>query len=448
MKITKDEVVSKMLTDLSKAALDGHLPVWYGVTDIVNPTHKYYELKYPEIPDDLVTLERFREGNETQDMAFKWFKGINGTVQREVEVDGKSVGISGLRGRLDFLLVDNIVEFKTTHHGIFETNDAITKNPQDLEQLCTYALLSLRTANTHYLVYFSEDYEKSFRVFDVHIQNPEKFINLIWNRLNILRDSVKKDDPTGFGRCRYFDFGCKFRANNVCKCQHLEPYDSAFLRENVSLIRNSDLEEALYQQKKGAQSEKSQSFSLWDLVTPRKAYLKRMKLLSEEVEELDQDNAKIMKRTGIAIMNSESYVERRALNLRRYLLGSTTMLSLQSNMEDDSSPTRLFPSVIRVYQNPPSNLNINSISPYYLLRLAMVCSLVGSNVGYLVIGFKEEKEKVDCYRIRFSGINGFKSQIENRLIELDTSLENKNPSSLPLCPNFLIGSCGNNCLCK
>jgi hypothetical protein len=155
-----------------------------------------------------------------------------------------------------------------------------------------------------------------------------------------------------------------------------------------------------------------------------------------------------MKRAGVAILNSGSYVERRELRLRRFLLGSTIMLSLRSDIGDDSSATRLYPSATRVYQNPSANLNANSISPYYLVRLAMICSLAGSDTGYLVVAFRAEREKVDCYRVRFSRLGEFKAQIERMLRELSYALEKKDSNVLPLCPSFLVGNCGINCLCK
>lgn len=448
IEVNRDNEASRILSESLGSIMSQKIPKWYGVTDLINPARKYYELQFPEIPEDSETIEKFRMGNEVQDIAFQWFREIERTVVKEVEVNGETLGLPEVRGRLDFSLSQSIVEFKTTHHKILKADDVLVKNPQDLEQLCIYALLSRRTDEEHYLVYFSEDYENSFRVFRLKITDPTYLTVLIRERAELLSKSLKDGSPDKLGRCRYFDFGCKFKTNNICDCEHLTQFDTTSLRSKMTLERDRDLEVRLYHEKEITPDNDQRWFSLWDLVTPRKVYLRNMKLLDEEPAELDKGNAEIFRDVNLAISNSEYYVERRELSSNGYSLGNTIVVSMKLDPKSRTSTTRLYPTVARVYLGPPSNIASGTISSYYLLRLAMVCSLAGSDSGYLMMGFKEDKRRLDSYRVRFSKLGELKSWIDTRLAELSFSLRNHDPGGLPTCPDFLMKSCGKNCLCR
>lgn len=444
--VEPDGETSAVLSDAMKKSVEGSLPVWYGVTDLVNPARKYYDVKHPEVPDDPELTEKFRHGNRIHDLAYRWFRGLPGAVFREVEVTGEDLGISGLKGRLDFSLQNNIVEFKTTTHGIFSENDVIEKNPQDLEQLVAYSLLTAREREEHFLVYHSGDFEGSFRVFNVGLRNPDALAEVVKQRMLGLRHAIESDDPTSLGRCRYFGYGCKFQSNGVCSCESLAPLDTEYLREGVTIRRNREMEQALREQEAKASEDTHTGFSLWDLVTPRKAYLRARGML--EIEETqDDDTGDIMKHSKNAEFNSPFYAERRELLFRGFSLGYVTMLSVVQKKEDGSETTRIYPSTVRINHNDPSKFSADSISPYYLLRLAMICSIAGSDTGYLVVGFNAEKGMLKSYRITFRNLAEIRSGIEDRISELERSIGRHSPESLPECPRFLHSSCGTSCLC-
>lgn len=448
--VKADEETSASLSGVMKAAVEGRLPVWYGVTDLVNPARKYYESRFPEIPDDPELMAKFRHGNAIHDLAYAWFRGLPGTVFREVEVTGDGIGITGLKGRLDFSLSSSIVEFKTTTHEIYTGDDVLGKNPQDLEQLVTYALLTSRTGEHHYLVYHSEDYENSFRVFDVNIGGKDQLEGMLKDRMNMLRTAMDHDETGTLGRCRYYDFGCKFQAAGVCGCSGLEPLSTDVLRENVNISRNRELETELSEQKKRTSFMRNDSYSLWDLLTPRKAYLRKVMQI-EGGEEMDSDTGEIIRHSGNAVFNSPYYAERREMLFKGYSLGYATMISVGNPGQEpgsDMPASRIYPSTVRINRNDPAKLTADTLSPYYLLRLSMICAISGSDTGYLLVGFNIARDQLKCFRVSFRNLGEIRSRMEGRLEELKEAFETEESGRLPECPSFLVDSCGQGCLCR
>lgn len=443
-----DDQTSNVMIKTLMDYKDGKKPEYYGVTDLVNPVRKYFEIMHPEVQDPPELQAKYDHGNSVQDSAFHWFSTFPGFEGREIEATGNSVGITGLRGRMDFVFSGHIVEFKTTAHGIFTSDDVFDKNPQDLEQLVTYVLLTHSTDREHFLVYSSEDYENSFRAFTVSVKD-EEFLQILKKRMDSFRDAIDRKDPSSLSRCRYFGFGCKFQESGTCSCSDIQPMDNTVLKRSVELSRNEELESELEQKKESIPEVEMHHLSLWDLLTPRKAYLRELGLLEDSGEDMDQESGEVRRQTANAIYSSPFYVQRRELSINGHSLGYATMLSIETPDPDGNRKvTRLYPSTDRIFNREPAELSSDSISPYHLLRLAMICSVSGSNVGYLVLGFRNDSKRISSYRVTFKNLPEVRKRMSDRIMELESSIANRYPGNLPECPHFLFESCGNNCLCK
>lgn len=439
--------VSKELMNKVHEYNEGNFIEYYGVTDVVNPVRKYYDVKHPEIIDPPELVEKYSHGNRIQDIALKWFKSFPGFIDREVGITGKDAGINNLRGRMDFLYSDHIVEFKTTSHGIFSEKEILEKNPQDLEQLVIYALLTKKLDGKHDLVYFSNEFDNKFRSFSVNVKN-NSFLNEIRHRLDSLINAIETDDPSNLGRCRYFDFGCKFRESGTCNCSNLNPIKLDDLTSSITIKRNEEMETELEKKMKDPANAETRNFSIWDLQTPRKAYLKELGLLEETEIPVDEESEKARIQTYGALSNSSYYAERRDLFLRDTFMGHVNMLSIPSEDSEGKTFNRMYPAIDRIYGYDPVQLSSENISPYHLLRLAMVCSLSASNIGYLIMGFKKDPDRIDSYRITYRNLSEIRERMEERIQQLNASIDSRDPKGLPECPTFLWDSCGKNCLCK
>ncbi len=422
---------------------------WFGVTDLVNPVRKYYEIMKPGVPEDAEVIEKFRHGNNVHEMMFSWIRHFAPKAIREEEVNGEAVGLHGVRGRLDFRIDNHIIEFKTTSHNINSETDVLSRNPQDLEQLVFYAALSSRTEEEHYLVYHEQDHDEPFRAFTVKIREDADTLGFVKQRLRNMVESIQDSDPSSLGRCRYFQYGCKFSTNNICSCGMLPSLDPSFLIHHVKIQRNRDLERKLEDGRANASFTWIGSFSLWDLLIPKRVYLNRKGLLEpdEDTESVMPDETMAM--ISNAVYNSGMYRERREIRINERSLGYVPIISLMPIPEDHRTTfERLYPALVRVYGYEPEKISVSTISPFYILRLAMICCLSGSDTGYLLIGFKNNREVVKCYRVRFRDLPLLKERILERIQEIEYSIASDKTDILPDCPSFVQNNCGKTCLCR
>ena len=423
--------------------------MWFGVTDLVNPARKYYEVKFPAVPEDAEVMEKFRHGNSIHEMMFNWIRHFAPQAVREEEVNGEMSGLPEIRGRIDFRIDNHIIEFKTTSHDINCESDVIKRNPQDLEQLIFYAALSGRSGEEHYLVYYEQDHEEVFRAFTVRIRPTSDPMNFVRHRLGIMADSIRDSSPVNLGRCRYFEYGCKFSTNHVCSCSKFSPIDTSFLDHEVIIGRNRELEAKLEEGRMNTSVPENGSFSLWDLLIPRRTYLERKGLLEpdDEAEPLIPDETLI--NVNNAVYDSGIYRERREIRINDRSLGYVPMVSLLAVQDDGGEKhERIYPVLVRSYAFEPEKLSGSRISPFYILRLAMICSLTGTNEGYLIIGFRNAGSMAKCFRVRFRELPVIRSRIMERIEEMEYSINSGITDHLPECPSFVQNNCGLTCLCR
>ncbi|WP_393971880.1 hypothetical protein OXIME_000467 [Oxyplasma meridianum] len=423
--------------------------MWFGVTDLVNPTRKYYEVKFPGIPEDAEVIEKFRHGNNVHEMMFSWIRHFAPFAVREEEVNGEKYGLSEVRGRIDFRIGNHIIEFKTTSHDINCESDVINKNPQDLEQLVFYATLSGRLNEDHYLVYYEQDHHDRFRSFTIRISEGWDSLGFIRNRFESMVTSIRNSDSGDLGRCRYFEYGCKFRTNNICSCSKSSPIDSSSLFNNVTIRRNVELETKLEDGRINSSVTEYGSFSLWDLLIPRRVYLEKKGLFdpAEEAEPLYPDETLI--NVNNAVYDSGIYRERREMRIDGRSLGYFPMVSIATTPDGGVDQLeRLYPVLVRSYSFEPDKLSTSRLSPFYILRLAMICSLAGSNMGYIMLGLKMDSNIAKCFRVKFRDLPVIRDKIMERIEEMEYSLSSDMTEDLPYCPSFVRDNCGSACLCK
>jgi hypothetical protein len=422
--------------------------MWFGVTDLVNPARKYYEVKFPNIPEDAEVIEKFRHGNNVHDMMFSWIRHFAPMAVREEEVNGEMDGLPQVRGRIDFRIDNHIIEFKTTSHDINSESDVLKKNPQDLEQLVFYATLSGRIHEEHYLIYYEQDHQELFRAFTVKIRPGADPISFVRNRLDALVTSIQNSDQENLGRCRYFEYGCKFTTNEICSCSTFSPIDQSFLDREVVIQRNLELEAKLEDGRLNSSVYAYGSFSLWDLLIPRRTYLERKGLLdtAEEAEQLNPDETLIS--INNAVYDSGIYRERREIRINDRSLGYVPMVSLPAVPDGGDQYERIYPILARSYGYEPDKLSTSKLSPFYILRMAMICSLSGSNTGYILVGFRNDSSRAKCFRVRFRDLPLIRDKILERIEEIEYSISSDKTEHLPQCPSFVQNNCGTACLCR
>ena len=423
--------------------------IWFGVTDLVNPARKYYEINFPAVPEDAEILEKFRHGNNIHEMMFSWIRNFAPLAIREEEVNGEMAGLPEIRGRIDFRIDNHIIEFKTTSHDINSEIDVINRNPQDLEQLVFYATLSGRVSEEHYLIYYEQDHEELFRAFTVMIKPESQPMDFVKIRLDAMTGSLRNSDPRRLGRCRYFEYGCKFSTNHICDCGTFSTIDTSFIEHGVIIQRNRELEAKLEKGRLNSTVSENGSFSLWDLLIPRRSYLERKGLLepADDEEPLIPDETLV--NINNAVYESGIYRERREIRINDRSLGYVPMISLPTVPDNSGNKyERIYPSLVRSYASEPEKLSSSRLSPFYILRMAMICSLSGSNAGYILVGFRSDKSMAKCFRVSFRDLPIIRAKIMERIEEIEYSMKSGITVHLPECPSFVQNNCGRTCLCR
>lgn len=422
-----------------------NIPPWYIVTELVNPASAYYMREYPDIFEIPETERKLRFGSLIHDTAYFWFKKLPGFTVDEADVDGADIGIPGVRGRIDFRLNDVIVELKTTEREINGLADVIESSPQDLEQLLMYAILSSRDKNSHLLVYYNQSIRGYFRVFEVNIKNVTSVKKLITDRVLLLRHAIEKRDPSDLGQCRYYFSGCKFREAGVCDCENRNRLSTSVLEHSIHFARKEDIEEKLRNIAEKSEGIDLESFSLWDLFTPRRAY--RQRLDSSFTEKLSYgDNYAILRKLNYAIYKSQPDSERRELEIDGIGLGSVEMLHIrESDSSEQGFKEMVVPVLPRVYNGTPSELNLGSLPSLYTARLSILAGLTDSTKGLLVVGFTGDPTNLVVLTMSFKDLAGIVDVVRKRLHALSTSITTRNFEKLPVCPSFV--KCESSCLC-
>ncbi len=270
-----DASLTALVNETNERRLRGGIPPpdYLRVTDIVNPATAYWSREKPiPIPPDLA--RRFAYGKAKHNEAAYWFSELPDFVLNEGWLDGGYVGVNGLLGKLDHLLGRSVLEFKTKHSAPRTPAKLLREFPQDLEQTLFYAALLPKASARHYLV-FLDGQDSEFVAFRAEVRDRGPIINLVRLRMAIIREALDSKNPSPLGRCRYFDYGCRFRQAGVCGCGELAPLKTSALEQAVHIIRDEDFEGTLEQARLDA-GIPADDILVWDLMSPRRRYLRRL----------------------------------------------------------------------------------------------------------------------------------------------------------------------------
>ena len=337
---------------------------------------------------------------------------------------------------------------KTSDLDIESENDVIEKMPQDLEQLLIYVLLSKGYQETHYLVYYNEMSKNRFITFSVKIKNKGKIKHMAEERRNALDLAVKEKDPSHLKKCRYFDTGCTFREKNLCSCESKNSYEINVLKEDVIMQRDERFSEMLQKAYGNKGYMKRSNFSLWDIFSPRQAYLDRVSDTFNRFSDTDM-MPQLFDEISLAIKKSKYFKETVTLVLNKTPVGKTMILSLPKTSDNDKRMINVdYASYVRIFKGKPANLENSGSLDYYSSRLGLICAISGDKNGILIVGFEQNPSLITTYVFKYKDLEGISHLASKAQESLTNALVRKDSSTLPLCIEFIRESCNGECLCK
>lgn len=447
-RVTADETV----TGLVSAALERHHGGrwdWWAVTELVNPAQTFWRRTEPDVEADPAIRVRLDYGSRIHDLASSWFRRLPGYAAAEGSVDGAPAGIAGVKGRIDFRMGRCIVELKTTELHFDAPEHVLAHNPQDVEQLVLYALMTFRESEPHKLVYFNENVPGVFIAYTVRIRAPGPLKQYFLARRGALERALEIRDPRKLGQCRYFGTGCDYKLNGICHCASLRPLDTRTLSDSLEMVRDPALEADLRHSRESAPVLTADRLNLWDLFVPRRAFLRATE---ESVEYSAPDETyelrKILERRFVASESSSEPFDL-VLKLRAdqqvKLLGRSLGVKLRETTANGPVEVSV-PFLLRVSKKSSPH-EPAEIPDVYKAQLGAHCAIRSSNTGVLAIIYPNLDAQSKCFRLRFDGLEEIRLRLSKRLTQLEGSISSVNAESLPPCPEWLRARCGARCLC-
>jgi hypothetical protein len=114
---------------------------YFFMTELTNPTEAYFLRKNPDFHTPEELGRKLARGTQLHNIASYWFMNLPSFLVDEGTVDGALVDIEGVRGRIDYLIGEYIIEFKSKDENPTTEKEVIDYYANDLEQLVFYAAI-------------------------------------------------------------------------------------------------------------------------------------------------------------------------------------------------------------------------------------------------------------------------------------------------------------------
>jgi len=445
---TEDAQLEGILLD-ARARLRQGRPNYLWLKDLVNPQQAYWaHIGSTAIPSEALR-SAFAFGDRMHDLAGRLLQRVPGFAGQEALLDGRAVGIPGVRGKIDFRLNESIVEFKTTSHTVDSGSQVWDSVPQDIEQLLFYAALWAYRPGQHLLVFHTSNAGRPLRIFRVQISDHGAITTQLRARANSLNSAVEGRDPSRLKRCRYFAGECPPRQSGECTCVQLEDWDTSVLRRSCTLSRDEQLESQLEPIWATVRSE-PRPLSSWDLAVPRRAYGRRTGAQDEE-DWIPDDEGWVWRALREADLLPGPLEGRPRTSLDRPIPFRASGFFLRrpgssARVETDPEPERKQPALLRRWKRTthPAPFNLKN----QIMQLGVLCALSGSPTGVLIEECPAAPAAVVAYQVTFSGIADISTAVRQRLAQISLAIESGNVQSLPECPAWLDRSTCPGCLCR
>ncbi len=232
------------------------------VTDLLAPRRAFWRRKKGPAPFSPEREFRLHAGR-------RWHERFGDAVADEGVLEVR-VRRGGVSARID-LWTDVPVEVKTG------SDPAPSDRDDQIEQLAAYcALAGSRTGRLVHLALRHDD-PPAVTVGDLTFRDLPALAAALQRREAALRSAIAAGEPTGLARCRWFEFGCEFRAAGLCDCRGDEPPPDREILEHLESRAPADDAARRWTERLAGSvapaSGRPERFR--DLLFPRRAYFRR-----------------------------------------------------------------------------------------------------------------------------------------------------------------------------
>jgi len=422
--VNLDESLASMLREKIKDGIKKFMPLdYFYLTELCNPVHSYWIRMRKDILPPAELKRVWAWGNRLHRLANYWFRKLPKYIVEEGALDGIFVGLRGVRGRIDALMGESILEYKTKEE--LPEKDAeklFLKYPQDIEQVAFYSILYQSPPKINYLIFISNKEPFEIMAFKIIIKDPNKIKILLESRMKKLKRALEEKDPSGLEQCRYYDKGCQFKDSSVCSCKDLKDSKKDEFKGSIEVSYDEEFTNKLKELQKEAIQEKN-FFTTKDIIAPRKYGIK---------EEFERDELKekaknylwtLVRRMDFRLLPSEmDHIKNSLKESKLQVAYRWVKIQTSTKPKSDILPYLITVNTTEEIRNRPSK--------YHLAELGIILSVYGKNTGLI---FNISPKLENCVRV-FKVTYRENGKILTRVKEIIQNIEKGNIEQLPPNP--------------
>jgi hypothetical protein len=443
MSINRDESLSAMLRGvIEQQAITRPSPKnYYYVTQLANPTETYFSKLFPNTPIPPGLGRKLARGTQLHSFASIWLKNLPDFIIDEGTIDGVWEGIEGVRGKVDYIIGNSILELKTKDKNPGDIEEIFLHYPQDLEQLAFYSVIHPSKPIINYLVFMENASPFKLKAFKVKIENRDLIQEILKSRIISLDESIKTKNPSLLGKCRYFEFNCKFVSQKICSCSEFKPFNLDKIMKSVTVQFDSDFTYKLEEARKQTQISDFFCVSTFDIIAPRKHYMNTLLGVESDFEgDPMSDEYKACLWTSLNFLKKKyninlNYVEmeqiKNSLQDHRVRIGFRWLKLKKSGSSED----QIVPYLLKVSKAKYID-STKKPSSYNLAELGIICGLYGKNNGLIFTVYPNLKNLIITYNITYKSDKYLSRLVKDSIDTIERAEQSRELFSLPECPDF------------
>jgi hypothetical protein len=396
------------------------------VTNLLNPRHAFYRIRYPDIEISLERREAMLAGSG-------FHEGFIRRVSGEAFVE-QSVNFQDITGRID-IYEGYPLELKTTSSTL-TAEEIVRSRPSYLEQLGMYCAMVDKGLG-HILLY-NRGGDQPLVGFDAEFDNLSDIKKEMLRRRNLLQEALKTGNPVGLPPCPFANSGCIFLKKGICGCDTMMP--PSFPIAGLAKIRpNPALGQEFARRFTAWEREEITGIPVNDIVYPRRAFHRGFG--SEE-----EDNRSEL-RSGLEVIDKLGF--NRELIFKALAGHPGELIVQQIDWEGIRGRVNLHEGrVTRItksgFSTPAPRYNLASAFPDRLLRLGFDCALVNKGRARLIIYYPKvepDEAKLIVYDMTFDHLDSLRREMHSRRDLIQAAKISGKVDDLPKCPAWMCKFC-------
>jgi len=425
VRVREDAELGREIAD-RLAAESGQRAV--GVTDLISLRPAFYRRTAPVVPIPPERQARLDKGRAFHRMLGSRL-AAEGVLEARVRRDG-------LVGRID-ILSELPIEVKTTS-ALVAPDELVESRPDHIEQLGMYCgLVGCATGRLLSLVPQS-DGRPEVQAVDFDFRSPAEIVSEMRRRADSLRAAWKGADVDELPRCPWFDRGCEFQGASVCSCRGDEPpLDRPVTDQVARVLPRNDVRDRIGSllSPPWGREDRDSIGRFREILYPRRAYFE--KVAAEEAPPVME---------ALPSLEPDFYA-RLTEAVESGTPGEVARLPGRSDEpEEEVVGFRGRPLLVKT-SRARSRFREEGLvrrSPQYALDLGLRCAATGTESGLLVVGFERAetaRDRVQVLELRFASVTPFSRLYRQRRRGLEEAIRDRNPGTLPACPDWMVTEC-------